>query len=78
MTITSKILLKKIDDFLDEGSRKKMAQTKCNATMLDLVKKDLPKIESPTPQDFWATMTHLFNQGRTPVEAAKRAVELYK
>jgi hypothetical protein len=44
--------------------------------MLGIVKKEIPKIEAPTPQDFWATMTHLFNQGKTAQEAAKRA--LYK
>jgi len=75
MTIKSLELLGKIDEMLNESSRKKIQQTKWNSAVLALVEKNLPEIES---QDFWATMTNLFNQGRTPVEAAKRAVELYK
>jgi len=92
MTIKSLELLGKIDEMLNESSRKKMQQTKWNATLMDLIKKELPGFVIPSTEDFWslsntdrmkrsdfwAIMTNLFNQGRTPVEAAKRAVELYK
>ena len=65
------------EGYYRKGGNKKAQQQKWNAEMLDNVKKVLPKIEAPTPQDFWPTMTTLFNQGKSAKDAAKRAIELY-
>jgi hypothetical protein len=66
----------KFRDFINEAI--KPQQAKWNDKFLLIVKKAIPKIETPTPQDFWDTATYMYNQKWTPEEAAKKAISIYK
>jgi hypothetical protein len=53
-------------------------KAKWMSDVLDDVKKTIPDIEAPTPQSFWDTAAHFFNQGMTTQEAAKRLKKSFK
>jgi hypothetical protein len=50
-----------------------------NAAVLDLVKKEIPNIEAPTPHDFWDNVKWYYEMGTvTPDDAAHLLVAIYK
>jgi hypothetical protein len=50
-----------------------------NAAVLDLVKKEIPNIEAPTPHDFWDNVKWYYEMGTvTADDAAHLLIAIYK
>jgi hypothetical protein len=50
-----------------------------NAEVLDLVKKEIPSIEAPTPVDFWDNVNWYYEMGTvTTDDAAQLLIGIYK